>query len=577
MSRFTASLLTAALAATLAAVVVLPSGAQPAKPAGKKIALLVGVNEYSNRRLPNLQYAERDMTDLAEVLRNAGFEVRLLLGSSKGNDEATRPNIDRAVDDVLKGVGKRDTVLFALSGHGQQFAVKDKEEPFFCGKDAAPTDPATLVSLSAVLRKLDDKGGGTNLLLVDACRTDPDPNKGTRGGIDGSRVESLGEGTAVFFACSKRQKARETDKAGGGHGVFFYHVLEGLKGAAEATNGKGDVTWERLVPYVKSRVQDDFPTWFPNLDDDERQRPHAIGNLVEDPILVSKGSSAPAKTYVSTATGMKFVLIPRGKFKMGSPKEEKDRFDNEELHDVEITKPFYLGTYAVTRGQFRKFVDDSGYKTDAETDGKGGYGVDQDSGTFKQDPKYTWRDPGFEQSDEHPVVNVSWNDAKAFCEWLSRKDRKKWGLPTESQWEYACRAGSQTRFHFGDDEEDLAKFGNVADASLKKQFPQFSAIKADDGYVFTAPVGKFKANAFGLCDMHGNVWQWCEDYYDAKYYANSPIKDPCNDKKPNEERRVLRGGSWGSGAWVCRAAARSRGAPADRIGNVGFRVCVRLD
>src|SRR5262249_37860311 len=152
------------------------------------------------RKLENLHYAERDVTDLARVLADGGFAVRTLLGSGKGTDEATRANIDAALEAVLRGVGKKDTVLLAFSGHGQQLFVKDKAVPFFSPKHAVPSDPGTLLSLNDVIRALDEKGGGSNLLLVDACRTVVDPNKGARGGVNGSRIDNLGEGTAVFFS-----------------------------------------------------------------------------------------------------------------------------------------------------------------------------------------------------------------------------------------------------------------------------------------------------------------------------------------------------------------------------------------
>lgn len=275
--------------------------AQPEQAEGKKIAVLVGVNNYQNRKLPNLEYAEKDMNDLSAILKRSGFDVRLLLGSSKGKEQATRENIEFALLDVLKGVGKSDMVLLAFSGHGQQFPVKlkdsdgrevSKEVPFFCPREAVPTDETTLISLNHVLKMLDEKGGGHNLLLVDACRSvPPDPGKGARGGIDGSRVDNLGEGTAVFFACSKRQQARETEKAGGGHGIFFHFVLEGLNGAPEARNSEGQVTWDRLVPFVKQRVKKEFPNWFASVPELERQVPHAIGNLAGDPVLVSMSNT----------------------------------------------------------------------------------------------------------------------------------------------------------------------------------------------------------------------------------------------------------------------------------------------
>src|SRR5262249_17434552 len=141
-------------------------------------------------------------------------------------------------------------------------------------------------------------------------------------------------------------------------------------------------------------------------------------------------------------------------------------------------------------------------------------------------PRYSWREAGFAQTHEHPVVNVSWNDAVAFCAWLSHKEGRSYRLPTEAEWEYSCRAGTDTRYYSGTDPETVALVGNVADASAKRKFPNWTTIKNDDGYVFTSPVGRFQANAFGLHDMHGNVWERCQDWYDAAYYKKSPKQDP---------------------------------------------------
>ena len=245
--------------------------------------------------------------------------------------------------------------------------------------------------------------------------------------------------------------------------------------------------------------------------------------------------------------------------------------DEHPQHRVRITKPFYLGTYHVTRGQFRQFVKDTGYKTDAEKGEKpGAFGWDPEKKKFGFNEKYSWRNAGFEQTDEHPVVNVSWNDAVAFCKWLSRKEGKTYRLPTEAEWEYACRAGTTTRYYSGDDPETLAKVGNVADATAKAKFPDWKyTIKASDGYVFTAPVGQFKPNAFGLYDMHGNAWQWCADWYGEDYYAESPADDPTGPDSGNG--RVLRGGSWATGRLL--RSADASGSRRTRPGNVtGFRV-----
>ncbi len=574
----------------------------PAK--GKKVALLIGVNQYANRKLDPLNFAEADVTDLERVLKTAGFEVKTIRGSAGIDPQANRSGKDvyfAALADSLKGVGRSDTVLLGFSGHGVQLFVKepgpdgkpvDKESPFFCPADGIPSDATTLIGINDVLKVLDERGGGHNLLLVDACRNVVDPNRGSRGGINGSRIDNLPEGTAVFFSCSGRQKARETEKAGGGHGVFFHFVLEGLKGAPGATDGKGRVTWDRLVPYVKEQVKEAGSDWLADLPAGERQVPFAIGSLGDVPPLVAGDLAKPAdeKTYTSKATGMKFVRVKAGTFTMGSTPEQIKAV-NEEIkkagfsytaddegptRQVTLTKDYFLGECEVTRGQFRKFVEAEGYKTEAEADGKGGYGWDTAKKTWVQDPKYTWRDPGFVQTDEHPVVEVSWNDAVAFCEWLSRKEGKTYRLPTEAEWEYACRAGSRGRFHFGDDDEELAKYGNVADASFRAATGMTYGIQADDRFGFTAPVRQFKPNPWGLYDMHGNAWEWCQDYY-GPYDKLASLKDSFQSTKQSNECRVLRGGSWVGFAGGCRAAYRSNNAPDYRSGYSGFRVCFRLD
>lgn len=307
-------------------------------------------------------------------------------------------------------------------------------------------------------------------------------------------------------------------------------------------------------------------------------KPPAIPTTPPTPVA---NTSLPRE--ITNTLGMKLVLIPPGKFLMGSLDDDKEAgYDEKPQHEVEITKAFYLGKYEVTRGQFRQFVEQNGYTTDAEKDGLGGQGYDALTNLIKQ-PRYdsenrplqgsgttySWRDPGFAQTDDHPVLNVSWNDAKAFCDWLSKKEGSNYRLPTEAQWEYSCRAGTQTRYSSGNDPKELAKVGNVADGTAKKKFDGWNAITAEDGYVFTAPVGQFQPNAFGLCDMHGNVWEWCEDWHDQNYYRYSPAQDPTGQAAGS--RRVFRGGCFDISYRFCRAACRGKGSPIFR-GFVGIRV-----
>ena len=325
----------------------------------------------------------------------------------------------------------------------------------------------------------------------------------------------------------------------------------------------------------------------------------AVGPVPETKVGATKEGAAGGKKQIELDLGdgvkLKMVLIPAGEFKMGSGESAEetaaffnkisggnilkaDLFKNEHpQHRVRITKPFYLGAYHVTRGQFRQFVNDTGYKTDSERARKPGVigwnPVKKGFDAFSE--KYSWQNASFEQTDEHPVVNVSWNDAVAFCKWLSRKEGKAYRLPTEAEWEYACRAGTTTRYYSGDDPESLAKVANVADATAKAKFPNWKAtegifaMKASDGFAFTSPAGSFQPNAFGLYDMHGNAWQWCADRYAAEYYAKSPADDPTGPDSGDD--RVLRGGSWNYWPYFARSAGRFRLVQAGRYFFTGFR------
>ena len=288
-------------------------------------------------------------------------------------------------------------------------------------------------------------------------------------------------------------------------------------------------------------------------------------------------------TELTNSVGAKLVLIPAGEFYMGSTPMEigrmrridptfKKEWEQEEQpqHHVRIGRPFSISAHEITKGEFAQFVRATSYLTDAKRDGKGGCGFDAVTGEFKQDPIYDWQNTGFPQTDRDPVVNVSWNDAIAFCEWMSRREKAIYRLPTEAEWEYCCRAGTTTPFSCGDDPEALASTANVADATLKQKFRSWTAIAARDGFAFTAPVGSFQANAFGLFDMHGNVWEWCHDWYAKGYYAKSAENDPQGPLRGTV--RVFRGGSWYDAAALCRSTFRNWDVPTYRDYFLGFRV-----
>jgi formylglycine-generating enzyme required for sulfatase activity len=282
--------------------------------------------------------------------------------------------------------------------------------------------------------------------------------------------------------------------------------------------------------------------------------------------------------------GQRYALIPDGEFMMGSsesPAELKKAFPNGDLawferewprHRVVITQPFFLALYPTTVGQWREFVQATGYVSEGEKDGKGGWGLTSE-GKWEQKPEFVWHSPGFPQGPDHPVTLVSRNDVAEFLKWHRGLTGFATDFPTEAQWEYACRAGTTPRHYAGDDLEALARIANVADASAKKQWRCSSTIEANDGYAYTSPVGSFAANPWGLYDLIGNVWEWCHDRFDANYYRSSPTEDPQGPASGNTY--VLRGGSWAAFPWCCRSGFRRGRGVSARVTS-GFRLCIRL-
>ncbi len=227
----------------------------------------------------------------------------------------------------------------------------------------------------------------------------------------------------------------------------------------------------------------------------------------------------------------------------------------------------------MTRGQFRKFRDATKYKTDAEKSEKGGTGYNPANAECTQSPGKDFNawNTGFEQTDDHPVVNVSWDDAVAFCDWLSRQEGKHYRLPTEAEWEYACRGGNGGQFSHGNNPEGLAGIANVFDDTAGQTFPSLRTILACDGFVFTAPVGSFKPNGFGLWRYAWKcVQEWCADWYGEKYYEQSPAEDP--QGPPTGDSRVIRGGGWCYDVVFCRSSTRSVDVPNCARVDYGFRV-----
>ncbi len=277
-------------------------------------------------------------------------------------------------------------------------------------------------------------------------------------------------------------------------------------------------------------------------------------------------------------TGMELIEVKGGCYQMGDnnlnshklmgglTSDQVKRLDGETVSHEVCVSSFFIGRYDVTVDQFRRFVGSTGYRTDAEK--SDGCYVPYGRGGDNKQAGTNWQNPGFSQDDRHPVVCVSWNDAKAFADWLSTQGSNSYRLPTEAEWEYAARSGGQKEKYSGfNDDTQLHRFANFCDVNCDGNWKDASQ---DDGYRYTSPVGSYQPNGLGLYDMSGNVYQWVSDWYGLDYYSHSPNDNPLGPLSGSY--RVQRGGSWNAIAKFLRSAERGNALPSDRISTRGFRL-----
>ncbi len=318
-------------------------------------------------------------------------------------------------------------------------------------------------------------------------------------------------------------------------------------------------------------------------------QPRAAGALVLAALVAGIGVSHAAS--VSLTPGAVFrdcpqcpemVVIPSGKFVMGSTPTEtaaaKVREDTAArewpAHPVSIRKPFAIGRFEVSRGEYQAFVAATG-----RADGGNCITWDQAAGKWQSVAAATWREPGFPQADDHPAVCVDLADSTAFALWLSSRTGQRYRLPTEAEWEYVARAGTSTMQTWGDGYDRICDYANASDLTradahggLAEDPTRF--VDCRDGFVYTSPVGRFPPNPFGLSDVIGNVWEWVQDCY-KETYEGAP-KDGSAWSWPDCKRRVVRSGSWYGREWFLRPAARSREEPSFRAATLGLRVVREL-
>jgi len=288
----------------------------------------------------------------------------------------------------------------------------------------------------------------------------------------------------------------------------------------------------------------------------------------EQSAILSQSDTA-LKSFVEPETKIHFIPLPEGCFHMGSPRQEKNRGDDEgPLHHVCVDS-FWISENEITVMQFQKFVNQTKYQTQAEKDGFS-WAYD---GEWKKHGGLNWKNPGFMQTKQHPVIHVTYHDAMAMARWLS-DSKFKFSLPTEAQWEYACRAQSNTARFFGEDITQTCKYANVADKSIQQKYHAWTVHPCNDAFTFTSPVNTFLPNKFGLYDMLGNVWEWCVDAYNHDSYLNpKQYSGVYNNQTPVN----IRGGSWYTRPQYLRCANRDYVASClRRSSDLGFRLIMKF-
>jgi formylglycine-generating enzyme required for sulfatase activity len=528
----------------------------PAK--AKRFALVVGVDEYQDTQISRLSGATNDAKALARALtRYAGFpqdQVILLASDQPLERQPTRGNILQYLSN-LRGVVPADGLLLvSFAGHG----IERGGRGFLCPSDARIGGSmalleATAVSVDTVREWIRETGVKQVLIILDACRNDPSG----RGELGNRLTDSFAqkfnfdvrnqevEAFATLYATSVGHLAYEYKEKQ--QGYFTWMLVEGLKGGA--ANDKGEVTLGGLVSYLQEQVPKRIRL---DLGQEKLQKPYAIvGGYKADELVISITIRVPiaenkatppnpnaanpteqenveVQTYSETVNrvGIEMVRVPAGKFIMGSPSDEKDRESDEgPRHEVTVSS-FYMGKYEVTQAQWRE------------------------AAMLPKVRINLMPDPSKFKGDNLPVEHVSWEEAAEFCERLSKATGKSYRLPTEAQWEYACRAG--TTGMYAGSLEAMAWYGE----DLTKGS--------------THPVGTKQANRFGLYDMHGNVWEWCADWYGENYYFQSPSTNPTGPSSGSI--RVGRGGGWDNPALRMRSASRGRFTPDSRYLALGFRL-----
>ena len=513
-------------------------------PSSKRFAVVIGISRYQDSNVVPLKYAARDAKAFYNWLtQNGGYEesnVKLLL-----NEDATLKNIRQVLFQWLGNTIEEDLVTIYFAGHGSPDSPDSQENLYLLPYDIEVNSiAATGFPMWDVKEALKRSINANKVVIIaDACHS---------GGIGsefdiayralrinnkreaelnpiGSGLQELSkvnDGVAVISASGRGELSREGQRWGGGHGVFTYHLLQGLMGKADY-NEDDSVAIGEITSYVSEYVRRDTKNAQHPLVSGQYDPSMAVGGPVQkDSTLQLEDMDlnlieADSKSVSSSSNDglhAEMVTVQGGCFQMGSPVSEIGRFHDEHQHRV-CVDDFRIGAFEVTNSEYRRYKPSHNMKGDGN----------------------------------NPVTNISWRDANNYIDWLNLKTDKSYRLPTEAEWEYTARAGTATSRYWGDDPDYGCKFGNVADQSVARESRKLTLHGCVDGSSGIAIVGQYKPNHLWVYDLLGNVWEWTCSSYDENYEGG---EQKCSDKNRLYGMKVLRGGGWLSGPRNVRSANR---------------------
>ena len=547
------------------AAVCLLFGLAPARAEGR-VALLIA---NANYKVGPLRNPPNDVREMKAALEAVGFKVQPLVL------DANQAAMKRAVRDFGKLAEGADVAFLYYSGHATQANGENYLIPLGATIEKEADYEVEAVSANALMSQIGQARPRAAIVVLDACRDNPFAAF-TKSSTKGLGRMAAPTGTMIAFATAPNTTA-------GDEGYYAralaaqirrpeVELLDVFRDAAaevlRLTGGKQDpriseVSINERI-YLAGRNVGAAPAAAPAGGQDAGAKGMPLAEIAAGAAL-KDCDDCPA-----------LVVLPTGSFRMGSPDSEKNRSSNEgPVHEVRIGYRLAVGRSEVTRGEFGRFVAAVGYRTEAE---RGQGCLTWNGNRWENSTDRNWRNPGYTQTDSHPAVCVSWNDAQAYLEWLNKKaPGKDFRLLSEAEWEYAARAGqAPARFPWGDDANtsEICTWANGADAAAKSQVigtEGWIVANCNDDHAHTAPADALRPNAFGLHHMHGNVWEWVQDVWHDNY-SGAPTEGRAWITGGDQTRRVLRGGSWGNEPKLLRSANRTRLAPGVAGDGMGFRI-----